>query len=461
MIRNRESLATTDAADLALECVEAGINAATPRRAIDRTLGLSGEWLRVADDEYDLTEYERVLVVGGGNAAGHATAAIETVLGDRIDDGLVVTDNPVDTDVVAIAPGGHPFPTEAGVQSTRRLLEVAAEAGPDDLVLAPITGGGSALLAAPADPVRLSDLQGVTESLLNAGATIHEINAVRKHLSAIKGGRLAARLGDATVAGVLFSDVAGDDRSVIASGPLVADGTTYADAVAVLEEYGIDAPDRVERRLQSGIEGDYPETPGPSDSAFEAVRAYVVASNDTALSAAADAAQSRGYEPLRLGSRIRGEAREAAKALVGIAESAAATGTPVEPPAVLLSGGETTVTIRGGGTGGPNQEFALSAALELARSGEVRSGDEGGETAQDDERARVTVVSVDTDGIDGNASAAGALVSSRTVADERRARAALADNDATAYLDARDALVETGATTTNVNDLRVIVVEAP
>jgi hydroxypyruvate reductase len=461
MIRNRESLATTDAEELALECVEAGIDAATPRRVVDAAVESSGEWLRIADDEYDLSRYERVLVVGGGNAAGHAAAAIEDVLGDRIDDGLVVTDNPVDTDVVRTAPGGHPVPTAEGVESTRRLLELAAEAGSEDLVLAPITGGGSALLAVPADPVRLEDLQQLTESLLDAGATIHEINAVRKHLSAIKGGRLAERFGDATVAGLLFSDVAGDDRSVIASGPLVADGTTYADAVAVLEEYGIDAPDRVERRLRGGVDGDYPETPGPSDPAFETVRASVIASNDTALSAAAETAQYRGFEPLRLGSRIRGEAREAAKALVGIAESAAATGTPIEPPAVLLSGGETTVTIRGDGTGGPNQEFALSAALELARSGEVRSGDEGGETAQDDERARVTVVSVDTDGIDGNASAAGALVSSRTVADERRARAALADNDATAYLDARDALVETGATTTNVNDLRVIVVEAP
>ncbi|WP_254271007.1 glycerate kinase type-2 family protein [Haloarcula marina] len=451
MIRNRDTLPATPSATLALDCLEAGIEAADPRRVVSERVSLSGDVLRVQDSAYDLSAFDRVLVLGGGNAAGYVAAALETVLGDRIDDGAVVTDNPVETDRVRVLDGDHPVPTASGVESTRQMLELAESAGPNDLVLAVVTGGGSALMAAPADPVELADLQAVTESLLGAGASIDEINAVRKHLSAIKGGRLAHRLGDARVAGLLFSDVIGDDLSVIASGPLVADDTTYEDALDVVETYDLDVPSAVRRRLTDGADGTYPETPKAGDPALDGVEIHVLANNDTALSAAAEVAEERGYTPLVLGSRVRGEAREAGKVVVGIAESAAAVGEPVDPPGVLLSGGETTVTIRGDGDGrgGPNQEFALSCAIE--RHGAVARG------SADD----VVVASADTDGIDGNSAYAGALVSGGTVDDRTAARRALAENDAEGYLDANDALVETGPTTTNVNDLRVVVVESP
>jgi hydroxypyruvate reductase len=264
------------------------------------------------------------------------------------------------------------------------------------------------------------------------------MNAVRKHLSAVKGGLLARAAHPATVVSLVFSDVVGDDLDVIASGPTVPDTSTFADALDVLDRYGVAVPDAVEDRLERGAAGDLPETPDPGDPAFDRTTAHVLADNFTALSAARDAAEAAGFDALVLSSRVRGEAREAAKVHAGIAEECAATGNPVEPPAVLLSGGETTVTVRGSGRGGRNQEFALSAALELATD--------------------VVVASVDTDGIDGSTDAAGALVDASTVEDPGAARRALADNDAFGYLDDRGATVYTGRTGTNVNDLRALVV---
>ena len=424
---------------LALECVAAGIEAAEPSTVVAERLSLDGTDLVVGDERYDLDAYGDVIVVGGGNAAATAASALEAVLDDRIDRGAVVTDNSAETDRIEVLPGDHPVPTERGVRSTREVLATAESAGADDLVVGIITGGGSALMPAPADGIDLSDLQATTEGLLASGATIGEINAVRKHCSDLKGGQLAAAASPATVLGLVFSDVVGNRLDVVASGPLTPDESRYADAIEVLERYEVDVPDAVETRLRRGSDGEYPETPGPDDNAFAAVSQHVLADGTTALDAAAEVAREAGYEPLVLSSRIRGEAREAAKVLSGVAEECAATGTPVEAPAVLLSGGETTVTIRGDGVGGPNQEFALSAALELADPD-------------------VVVASVDTDGIDGNSDAAGGIATRTTADPLDEAREALENNDAGSFLEQRDGLIVTGPTGTNVNDLEVFVV---
>ncbi|WP_254763140.1 glycerate kinase type-2 family protein [Natrinema marinum] len=446
-IENRDCLASSEARDAALACVEAGIAAGHPRAVVRDAVSLADDTLRVADATYDLREYDELVVLGGGNAAAHVAAVLETVLGDRIDGGVVVTDDPADTARVAVREGDHPVPSERGVDGTREVLEAADAAGEGTLVLAAITGGGSALMAAPAGGVSLADLQATTDALLESGADIGEINAVRKHLSALKGGRLARRTAPATIAAVILSDVVGNDLSVIASGPLAPDASTFDDALAVLARYEIDAPETVVDRLERGAAGEIAETPGPDDSAFEAVSNHVVADGMTVLEAARDAVVERGYEPLILSSRVRGEAREAATTHVAVAAEIRATGTPLEPPAAILSGGETTVTVRGDGTGGPNQEFATSAALELAE------GDENGS------EGHVTVAAVDTDGIDGATDAAGALVDGTTVVDPDAAREALAENDVHPYLESRGALVRTGRTGTNLNDLRILIVK--
>ncbi|NHN49441.1 DUF4147 domain-containing protein [Halostella sp. JP-L12] len=441
MIENRDRIGKSADHALALDCVVAGIEAADPARVVTDRIDRDGSTLDIDGDRYDLDEYRRVVAAGGGNAAATMARALEGLLGDRLDGGVVVTDNPVETNRVTVRLGDHPVPSDRGAESTRELLAVADDAGEDDLLIAVVTGGGSALMPAPAGDLAVDDLRRTTEALLASGATIHEINAVRKHLSELKGGRLARRAAPATVVGLVVSDVVGNDLDVIASGPLTPDESTYGDARSVLDRYDVDVPAAVRRHLDRGAEGDVPETPSAADPAFDRVRQHVLADGNTALEGAAAIARERGYEPLILSSRIRGEAKEAAKSLVGIAEECAATGTPVEPPAVLLSGGETTVKIRGDGRGGPNQEFALSAALEL-----------------DD--ASITVASVDTDGIDGNSDAAGGIADAGTATPRAAAQRALDENDAGGFLDDRDGVIRTGPTNTNVNDLRVFVVSS-
>lgn len=440
MIRNRSAFPDTPAHDTALACVQAGIEAAHPEHVVRDVVKFDGETLEIGSERHDLSAHESVLVFGGGNAAAHVAVTLEEILGDVVDGGVVVTDDPRPTDNVDVVPADHPIPSQRGVESTQELLERARSVDSDTLVLGVITGGGSACMVAPAAGIAVSDFQSTTGALLDSGASIHEINAVRKHLSAIKGGQLARTLAPAPVSALILSDVVGDDLDVIASGPLVADPTTYADAIDVIESYDLDAPSAVSGHLRAGARGDHDETPGPDDPALERVSTHLVGSNMTALAAARDAAEKRGYNTLVLSSRIRGEARDVALSHVAVAGEIGATGTPLEPPAVVLSGGETTVTVRGEGHGGPNQEFALAAGLDLP------------ETA--------VLAAVDTDGIDGNTEAAGALVDGELVTDHEQATAALSANDANTYLGARNALLETGPTGTNVNDLHVLVVEA-
>jgi hydroxypyruvate reductase len=437
----RDSPAPTPAHEVALECLEAGIEETHPDRVVDDAIALDGDALTVDGATYDLSAYQNVIVLGGGNAAGTVAAGLEDELGDRIADGAIVTDVPAETGAIGVVEGDHPVPSERGVEGAERVLALAESATEETLVIGVVTGGGSALLPAPAGDLSLGDLQQVTDELLACGAAIDEINAVRKHCSALKGGRLAEAAAPATVAALVFSDVVGNDLAVVASGPLTPDSSTYKEALDVVDRYDLDVPAAVRERLKRGVAGDVDETPGPDHPAFETVETHVLADGFTALAAARDRAVERGYDAHVLSSRIRGEAREAAKSHVAVAEEMRATGNPFEPPAVVLSGGETTVTLRGDGDGGPNQEFALGAALELDDAG-------------------VVVASADTDGVDGDSDAAGAVVDAETVADDPAARDALARNDAYPFLAARDALIETGPTGTNLNDLRVLVVES-
>ena len=457
-IERRDALARTPAHDVALDCLASGIAAAHPETLVAEALSVDGSVLTVrpvagagADGspvEYDLDAFDDVVLLGGGNAAGTLASALESTLGTRLSGGVVVTDNPSETARIDVLRGDHPLPSERGIAGTRRLLDRADAAGADDLVITAITGGASALLAAPVSSLSLFDLRATTRELLASGATIDEINAVRKHCSAIKGGQLARMAAPATVVTLAVSDVVGDDRSVIGSGPTVPDPSTYADALAVLDRYDLDVPDSVREHLQAGAAGGRPETPTAADPAFDRTNTHVIGSGRTALAAARETAAEHGYTPMALASGVRGEARESALTHVAIAEECRDAGAPVSPPAVLLSGGETTVTLGDDpGSGGPNQEFATSGAVALADAGDG-AGD----------GSAVVVASVDTDGIDGSTDAAGAVVDGATLS-AAAGRDALDRNDTYAALSDAGAIVRTGPTGTNVNDLRVLVVE--
>lgn len=416
--------------------IEAGIDAAHPRTVIAEAVTVEDGVLSVGDSDYSLG-FDRVVVLGGGNAAATAAAALEPLLGDTLDGGVVVTDDPVDTGIVEVIEGTHPLPSAANVAGTEQVLDCARDAGADTLALVVITGGGSALLAQPVDGLALSELREITDELLAAGASIGELNAVRKHLSASKGGQLAEALAPATTVGLLFSDVVGNREDIIASGPLTPDETTYADAVAVLERYGIEPPTAVKEILAAGERGERAETPVPGEEYVEHVDTHILADNRTALTAAAASLEADGYPVTILGDEIEGEASDVGQVHAAIAESCRAHEQPFAPPIALVSGGETTVTVDGDGVGGPNQEFALAAALEL---------DSG------------VVAAVDTDGLDGASGVAGALLDANSVEDESRIREVLDTNDAHSYLAERGGVIETGRTGTNVNDLRVVLV---
>ncbi|MDS0292748.1 glycerate kinase type-2 family protein [Halogeometricum luteum] len=432
----------TTAHETAVACLRDAVRAVLPDRVVRDSVSLDGDDLSISGTTYDLEDFDRLLVVGGGKAGDGVADALEAVLGDRIDAGVVVTPDPGAGERIDRLPGAHPVPSDAGVESAGRIVDLLADADERTLVLAVVTGGASAVIPTPAEGIALEDLQSTTDALLRSGAHIGELNAVRKHLSTLKGGGLARLAAPATVAGLVLSDVVGNDLGVIASGPTAPDETTYDDALSVLERYDLDAPASVRDRLERGARGEVDETPKPGDPAFDRVRNHVLADGHSALSAARETARERGYEPVLLSSRVRGEAREAAKTHVAVAEEAAATGDPVEAPAVFLTGGECTVTVRGDGEGGPNLEFCVSAARELETD--------------------AVVAAVDSDGEDGGTDVAGAIVDAETAAGVeagREAAAALADNDALPFLRDRDALVRTGPTGTNVNDLRIAVVD--
>jgi len=385
----------------------------------------------------------RVIVLGGGKAAASMAAALEAAW-DRPLEGLVVTRYGHNCPVSRIEAieAGHPMPDAAGSAAAARMMALAESAGADDLVVFLASGGASSLLAAPAPGVALEDKQSVTRALLRSGATIHQMNAVRKHLSAIKGGRLAAAAAPARVLTLAISDVPGDDPDVIGSGPTTPDLSTLADARAVLADFGIEPPPSVARRLGDPAA----ETPKPGDPIFARTEFRMAATPADSLEAAAAIAEAAGVPAHILSDRIEGEARDVAKVLGAIARNVAERSAPFEKPAVILSGGETTVTVRGGGRGGRNAEFLLALAVEL----------EG--------LAGVSAIACDTDGIDGSEDNAGAFIGPDTLFRAAKSkvdlRARLADNDGYGAFEALGDLIVTGPTLTNVNDFRAILIDS-
>ncbi|MEQ8356640.1 MAG: glycerate kinase [Kiloniellaceae bacterium] len=389
----------------------------------------------------------RTVVVGAGKAAAAMAKAVEDnwpESGLAPLQGLVVTryGHALPCRRIEVVEAAHPVPDQAGRDAARRILEMVQGLRPDDLVLCLISGGGSALLSLPAPGITLEEKQAVNRALLRSGAAIDEMNCLRKHLSAIKGGRLAAAAAPARVVSLLISDVPGDDPAVIASGPTVPDPTSFADALAILEKYGIDAPVSVTDHLKAAAE----ETPKPGDPRLAGNETHLVSRPQDSLEAAAAAARDAGVAPVILGDSIEGEAREVAQVMAGIARQAARFGQPAAAPCVLLSGGETTVTLRGKGRGGRNVEFllALTVALEGA--------------------AGIHALACDTDGIDGSEDNAGAVTGpdclARAAAAGIDAKAMLANNDGYGFFSALGDLVMTGPTLTNVNDFRAILVTA-
>jgi glycerate 2-kinase len=383
----------------------------------------------------------RTIVVGAGKAGGSMAKAVEDHWRGPLE-GLVVTryGHGVPCKRITVVEASHPVPDVAGQDAARRILSMVQGLTPDDLVLCLISGGGSALLALPADGVALTDKQVINKALLKSGATISEMNCARRHLSAVKGGRLAAAAYPARVVALMISDVPGDDPSVIASGPTVADATTSADALAILKKYSIDIPANVRAHLTSPKA----ETLKPGDPRLAAVANVMIATPQLSLEAAAAVARKAGLAPLILANAIEGEARDVALVHAAIARQVHGFYQPVPPPCVLISGGETTVTVRGTGRGGRNAEFLLALAVAL-------DGHQG-----------IYALAADTDGIDGTEDNAGALIGPDSLARAANlgvsAKSMLANNDGYSFFSAIGDLVITGPTLTNVNDFRAILV---
>ena len=417
----------------------AGLTAADPGRAVGRALEVEDDAIVVDGARF---VPDKVYVVAVGKAAGTMAKAARELLGGRISGGLVVTKDehepgPEGFDVVFAS---HPEPDERGVEAARRVQELAESAGEGDLLLALISGGASALLADPAPPIELADLKELTGDLLRSGADIGEINTVRKHVSVLKGGGLARLAHPAPTVALLLSDVVGDDPSSIASGLTAHDTTTLEDTRRVLERYRIEPPESISAHLR-----DAEETPAEDDPVFENVSNVVCGGGRHASEAAAREASELGYTPLLLSTTLTGDALGAASVYAAIVREVLASGNPVSPPCAVISGGEATVTVRGDGEGGPNQEFALALAVEL-------DGVEGW-----------AAFSADTDGHDGSTEAAGGIVDGRTAGNIRDngvdPEGSLSGNDSSPALRAGGALLVTGPTGTNVNDLRVALVD--
>ncbi len=427
---------------------QAGLAAVDPAAAIRRYVSMDHAQLSINGKTFDLSYVDRLFVIGAGKASGVMAAALEEIIGDRITDGIVVVkyDHAVRLTRISLVEAGHPVPDKNGQEGAERIYELVGKAGNKDLIICLMSGGGSALLPYPRPGLTLVDKQETIQVLLSCGASIHEINTIRKHLSYIKGGQLAISAHPARVVSLILSDVVGDDLDVIASGPTVPDPSTFQDCNDILSKYDIadKLPKAVHRYLVRGMEGKIKETPKPGHPVYDKTDHFIIGNNIQALKSAKKHAESLGYNTLMLTSLLTGETRDAAHFQAAIIREMTQTGYPVSPPACLLSGGETTVTLKGNGKGGRNQEFVLASALAL------------------ENLAPVVCLSAGTDGIDGPTDAAGAIMDSATLtrADKNGMSAAayLENNDSYHFFQELGDLYVTGPTRTNVMDIRITLV---
>ena len=427
---------------------EAGLKEANPIVAVKEHLKRDGDKLLIQDRTYELESYENIYVIGMGKAAASMAQAIEEVLGDKLSGGIVNVKygHSVALKKIKINEAAHPVPDEAGLIGSREIIDLLKTTSENDLVICLISGGGSALLPVPAGDLTLEDKQVVTQSLLDCGANIHEINSIRKQISAVKGGRLAARVYPSSLISLILSDVIGDDLDVIASGPTVPDTHTFHDCRNIISKYELDekVPKRVIDYIEAGCDGEIEDTPKPDSPIFEKTLNAIVGSNILAVNSAKKKAQDLGYNTLILSTFIHGETEEVAKVHTAIAREITFSGNPITKPACVISGGETTVTIEGKGQGGRNQEFVLAAAIDI------------------DGLENVVVLSGGTDGNDGPTDAAGAIADGKTIRRGNKlslnAYEYLCENNSYNYFNPLGDLLITGPTNTNVMDLRIILV---
>ncbi|PID75798.1 MAG: glycerate kinase [Deltaproteobacteria bacterium] len=427
----------------------AGVGAVRPERAIGRFCRLEGQLLTIDGRPFHLDSFDEIVVLGAGKGGASMAKALEELLGKRITRGAIVVkyQHIEALSTVKILEAAHPVPDENGYRAAREMYRLARDAGEKTLVICLISGGGSALLPYPVAGVSLADKQETTRILLACGANIHEINAIRKHLSVIKGGGLARAVYPATLVSLILSDVIGDDLDTIASGPCVPDRTTFSDCLAIFEKYGVveQIPLNVIGYIRKGSNGEVPETAKVDEPIFEKTANVIIGGNFDALVTAKSKAEELGYNTLLLSSQIEGETREIAASHVAIAREVKMHGQPVPTPACILSGGETTVTIHGQGKGGRAQEFALAAAIKM----------EG--------LTDTVILCAGTDGSDGPTDAAGAVCDTQTVnkALEKGLypEKYLAANDSYHFFDTVGGLYKTGPTNTNVMDIRVVLVK--
>lgn len=432
----------------AIKIFKAGVKAVAPDEVIRCNCSREGTQVKISQLPFDLTDYEHIYVVGAGKATAPMAAAIEELLGDSIAEGLIIVKygHTCPLKKINIVEAGHPVPDQNGVEGAERILEIAKKAGKDDLIISLISGGGSALLTLPAAGLSLENKRNVTEILLACGASIHEINTIRKHLSAIKGGRLAVTASPATMVSLILSDVVGDNLDAIASGPTVPDNSTFRDCIRIIEKYQImeKLPVPVKEHFLAGVEGTVEETPPKDHMAFTKTNTIVIGNNFEALAASEREAKNRGYSTLILSSYIEGETEHVARVHTAIARQIQQTGHPITPPACILSGGETTVTMKGSGKGGRNQEFVLCSVRDIA-----------GE-------APVVVLSGGTDGNDGPTEAAGAIADNFTlqesVSQNLNLDEYLQNNDSYHFFQKLNDLLITGPTNTNVMDIRLMLI---
>ncbi|MEE8604680.1 MAG: glycerate kinase, partial [Candidatus Aminicenantaceae bacterium] len=420
----------------ALAIFQAGVEAVDTARAITNHLKFEGNRLIVGDETTDLSGFDRISVIGAGKASAAMARAMEELLDERLNSGLVITKygHALSLDKIQVIEAGHPVPDEAGFQGARQIVGFLEQVDEKDLVFFLISGGGSALLPFPYEGLTLEEKQNVTKILLSVGANIHEINTLRKHLSRVKGGRLAKVVYPATLISLILSDVIGDDLDSIASGPAVPDHTTFADCMDILDKFQITdrLPSAVLDIFKKGTHGEIEDTPKAGDPAFGRTQNLIIGSNILAVKAAEKKARELGYNPLILSTFIEGETKDVARAHAAIAKEILSSGNPVNRPACVISGGETTVTIRGKGKGGRNQEFSLAAAIDIHGLGNV------------------VVLSAGTDGTDGPTDAAGAIADGTTVSRARKLGLnpdhCLRENDSYHFFEALNDLIITGPT---------------